>query len=88
MGALEASRANSASEIWRSASRRTASAEPVPSANYATDIDKLRSVLVDVIDTHPGILHDEAHHRAFQLDDCGDSAIKVRAIFWVARLSD
>jgi len=88
MGALEACRANSASEIWRSASRRTASAKPIPSANYATDIDRLRAVLVDVIDTHPHILHDEAHQRGFQLDDFEDSAIKARAIFWVARLSD
>ncbi len=50
---------------------------------YDSDIDKVRRVLLGIIEAHPGVVHDEAHAPAFQVDEFGDSAVMVRVIFWV-----
>jgi len=52
--------------------------------SYDSDIDIARSIILDEIDKHPDVMHEEDKEAKVRVTELGDFAVKLRATFWVS----
>ncbi len=52
--------------------------------SYDSDIDIARSIILDEIDKHPDVMHEEDKEANVRVTELGDFAVKLRATFWVS----
>ena len=52
--------------------------------SYDSDIDLARSIILDEIDKHPDVMHEEDKEAKVRVTELGDFAVKLRANFWVS----
>lgn len=52
--------------------------------SYDSDIDLARSIILDEIDKHPDVMHEEDKEAKVRVTELGDFAVKLRATFWVS----
>ncbi|NQE46882.1 Large-conductance mechanosensitive channel MscMJLR [ANME-1 cluster archaeon GoMg2] len=52
--------------------------------SYDSDIDIARSIILDEIDKHPDVMHEEDKEVNVRVTELGDFAVKLRATFWVS----
>ena len=52
--------------------------------SYDSDIDIARSIILDEIDKHPDVMHEEDKEVKVRVTELGDFAVKLRATFWVS----
>ncbi|KAF5429389.1 Small-conductance mechanosensitive channel [Candidatus Methanophagaceae archaeon] len=52
--------------------------------SYDSDIDLARSIIIDEIDKHPDVMHEEDKEAKVRVTELGDFAVKLRATFWVS----
>ena len=52
--------------------------------SYDSDIDLARSIILDEINKHPDVMHEEDREAKVRVTELGDFAVNLRALFWVA----
>ena len=52
--------------------------------SYDSDIDLARSIILDEINKHPDVMHEEDREAKVWVTELGDFAVNLRALFWVA----
>ena len=52
--------------------------------SYDSDIDLARSIILDEINKHPDVMHEEDKEAKVRVTELGDFAVNLRALFWVA----
>ncbi len=52
--------------------------------SYDSDIDLARSIILDEIDKHPDVMHEEDKEANVRVTELGDFAVNLRATFWVS----
>ncbi|MCK4398061.1 MAG: mechanosensitive ion channel family protein [Methanophagales archaeon] len=51
--------------------------------SYDSDIDLARSIILDEINKHPDVMHEEDREAKVRVTELGDFAVNLRALFWV-----
>ena len=51
--------------------------------SYDSDIDLARSIILDEINKHPDVMHEEDKEAKVRVTELGDFAVNLRALFWV-----
>lgn len=52
--------------------------------SYDSDIDLARSIILDEINKHPDVMHEQDREAKVRVTELGDFAVNLRALFWVA----
>jgi small-conductance mechanosensitive channel len=52
--------------------------------SYDSDIDLARSIILDEINKHPDVMHEEDREANVRVTELGDFAVNLRATFWVS----
>ena len=52
--------------------------------SYDSDIDLARSIILDEINKHPDVMHENDREAKVRVTELGDFAVNLRALFWVA----
>jgi small conductance mechanosensitive channel len=52
--------------------------------SYDSDIDLARSIILDEINKHPDVMHEEDREAKVRVTELGDFAVNLKALFWVA----
>jgi small conductance mechanosensitive channel len=52
--------------------------------SYDSDIDLARSIILDEINKHPDVMHEEKREAKVRVTELGDFAVNLKALFWVA----
>jgi len=52
--------------------------------SYDSDIDLARSIILDEINKHPDVMHEEDREANVRVTELGDFAVNLRAMFWVS----
>jgi len=51
--------------------------------SYDSDIDLARSIILDEINKHPDVMHEQDREAKVRVTELGDFAVNLRALFWV-----
>ncbi|MBA7514122.1 Small-conductance mechanosensitive channel [subsurface metagenome] len=52
--------------------------------SYDSDIDLARSIILDEINKHPDVMHEQDREAKVRVTELGDFAVNLRALFWVS----
>jgi len=50
--------------------------------SYDSDIDLARSIILDEINKHPDVMHEQDREAKVRVTELGDFAVNLRALFW------